>query len=285
MLRPVVLGLVSCALIFTAMNGYAASGTPSKSDEETKVAESDDVVRRPPAVIFSQRMKTLNVKKAYSLQKAYVKNSVAKGIEISGFKAGLMREGAAAKFGLSAPVTGVLIEMPLQGNKFTVNSRQAYQMLLEQEIAYKIAENISTPVTEESVSQYIEAVAPAFELPDFSFNDQNFNGLDIIANNVIAYKLVVGDWKAYTQMGDKLDNINVNLVCDGKSVGSGTGKDLMGGQKKALTWMINNLIEQGYTVQKGQTLITGNLLKMSLAKPCNYVADYGDLGKIELTIL
>lgn len=234
-------------------------------------------------VIFSNKYKHMTVKKAYDLQKAFVKNSVAKGADIVGFKAGVMVRAAYEQLGLAEPVTGVLMKAPLMAASHpVVKLNEAISLYLEPEFAYRIGQNIHQPVSEESVVGVIAAVAPAIELPDFTFTTKKFHGVDIIANNVFADQFILGEWSALSVA--RADQTTVSLSCNGERLTGGQGSDVFGGQMKALVWMINHLLAQGYSVQEGQILITGSIGKRIPASVCDYRADYGEFGSIEFRV-
>lgn len=265
-------------MLFVSAFSFAAS-------EATKVESPTPapVFKKQSAVVFSKKIKNLDVKKAYHLQKAFVKNSVAKNVVIVGFKAGLTSEDAYSKQGLSEPISGVLLQKPLTGSKGVVSRGDTVNLMLEQEFAFQMSARISKKLTEDELMSYVESVAPVIEIPDANFLSNDFTGLDIIANNALAYKLMIGDWQKL-QSFKKLDAQQLSLSCDGKVLTQGKGSNALGSQSAALLWLINHMIDQGYEIQKGQVLLTGNLIKMTPAKPCVYLASYGDLGNLELLV-
>lgn len=253
-----------------------------------------DVVSEPPratlaagsttAVIFSKKSPNLTLKKAYNLQKAFVKNSVAKGVDIVGYKAGLTTPESATAMGLQNPISGVLLQAPLAGSEAQVSIGNTSGLMLEMEVAYLISRPVTEKITAEQLPGYIAAVAPAIEIPQVNFPSNDFKGLDVIANNALSYKLMIGEWQAHAGLTE-LDALPVSLACNGKVRGEGKGSYAMGSQSRALLWLINHILDQGYKIQKGQVLITGTLVKATPAKPCAWVADYGKLGKLRLNVV
>lgn len=265
-------------LMFAAVS-YAESSLPAVSAEH----ENPVIINKQIAVVFSKKSPNLTVKKAYSLQKAYVKNSVAKGVDIVGFKAGLTTTESARAYGLDGPISGVLLQAPLRGNNASVSIKDTINLMLEQEFAYQISQTINEKITEDQLMDYVSGVAPAIEIPQLNFMANEYTGMDIIANNAMAYKVMIGDWQSPKSMKN-LDGTKVSLTCNGQTLAQGKGSNASQGQVNALLWLINHMIDQGYKIQKGQILITGNLIKMVPAKPCVYTADYGQMGKLSLTV-
>ena len=65
------------------------------------------------------------------------------------------------------------------------------------------------------------------------------------------------------------------------SLGAGT---VMEGQWKALAWLVNRVLEQGYELEPGHLLMTGSIGNMHPAKPGKYVADFAALGQLTFHI-
>jgi 2-keto-4-pentenoate hydratase len=67
-------------------------------------------------------------------------------------------------------------------------------------------------------------------------------------------------------------------------VNQGKAADALGDQWKALLWLVNGVVEHGYTIDPGQILITGAMGKMIPGKPGKYDGDWGVLGKMSWTV-
>lgn len=251
--------------------------------DEPADAHAQARAERRAAVAFSKRYKKLGLERAYQLQKAYVRNQLTHDVRVVGFKAGLTSAGAPAKAGLNAPITGVLLEPAVDADRAVIRLADAWGLLLEAEMAFRVSTLISQPLDINQLKQHVDAVAPAIELPDLSFEDTGFNGLDIIANNAMAYLFVLGDWQPLQQFGD-VDDVSVRLQCADELVAEGESAGVYGGQWKALLWMVNQLVQQGYTIQPGQVLLTGAMTPMIKASACAYQADFGRLGRIRLVV-
>lgn len=238
--------------------------------------------QKSAAIAFSASYKNLSIDRAYQLQKAYVRNRASHGITMLGFKTELNAAVSQEKYQVSSPVTGVLIEPLLQGDPIILQYSYAKHLKIKQVLAFKADKTISKPFTDiEHLQSYFLEVAPAVELPDFNFITDDFNGLDIIANNAMANQLILGPWSD-TQRD--LDAINHSLLCGDKELARSAVSAIVDGQWQTLFWMVNHLIEQGYRIQAGQILLTGGLDGMFAAETCDYVADFSDLGRIQFSI-
>ncbi len=78
--------------------------------------------------------------------------------------------------------------------------------------------------------------------------------------------------------------MEVALTRDGQVVNKGKAADVMGDQWKALLWLVNGAVAQGWTIEPGQIFITGVMGKMVPGKPGSYQGDWGPLGKMSWTV-
>lgn len=236
------------------------------------------------AALLSQIDPNLDVKTAYQIQKIYVQWRMTKD-KVAGFKAGLTTEAAQKALGVPAPLAGVLYDSGRLGGSPVVDGKAVRGLAIETEIGYVIGQPINRPLRDVSeLQQMVSAVMPAIELPSLGgFKDMKMaKGVDFIAGNVGAYKFIAGTSRPH--QGVNLNQVNVTLSYNGQALYQGKGAEALGDQWKAALWLVNSVVEQGYKVEPGHILITGALGKMVPAKPGQYVADYGDFGKISFEI-
>ncbi|MCR9296806.1 MAG: hypothetical protein NXI32_29205, partial [bacterium] len=62
------------------------------------------------------------------------------------------------------------------------------------------------------------------------------------------------------------------------------GDTIDGGVWRHLIKVVNQLVDQGYSLHGGDWLIAGALGSVHAADPGNYTADFGGLGRIEFTV-
>ncbi|MBI4965415.1 MAG: fumarylacetoacetate hydrolase family protein [Desulfomonile tiedjei] len=232
----------------------------------------------------SAKLPDLTADKAYKLQKSLAKAIIAKGDTVSGFKAGLTSEAGQKRFGVSAALLGPLFHSGELGPGAVVDRKDFVRLFIENEVGYVVGQKISQPVKDvESLKKMIKEVFPAVELPDLRFADmQNLKGPDIIVDAVSSAKYIIGPRVPV----DKVDasKVDVTLTCDGTVVNHGKAADTLGDQWKALLWLVNGVVEQGWTIDPGQILITGAMGNMIPGKPGKYEGDWGPLGKLSWTV-
>jgi len=236
-----------------------------------------------PAPVLSESEPDLDPKTAYEVQKVYVQWRLAKD-RVGGFKAGLTTENAQKMFGVNFPLTGILYESGKLEGSPVVDRAALRALLIETEIGFVIAQSIHQPLRSvQELQQKVSGVMPAIELPGSGFADGKVvKGVDLISTNVGSAKFIIGMSRSH--QGVNLNQVNVTLFYNGQALYQGKGVEAMGDQWKAALWIVNSVLEQGYKVEPGHILITGALGKMVPGKPGQYVADYGDFGKISFEI-
>ncbi len=215
-------------------------------------------------------------------------------VSISGYKAGLTSKAGQKKFKVSGAISGVLFESGKVNNGGVLKLSDYRKLMLETEIGFILNRDIDMPITDiKQLQSKISAVIPVIEMPNLAFADlKNITGQDIVASNAVANRYLLGEAiKLPTDFS--LNKIETLLIYTAKTdsntnhsktVNQGFGKDALGDQWQALLWLVNERLESGYHLSKGQFLITGALGKMIPAQSGEYQADFGPLGKLTFTI-
>jgi 2-keto-4-pentenoate hydratase len=268
--------LKSLIIIWLALTTTLSAGEIELSE---KLWQSYHNHQRIPLISDSQA--NLSIEQAYLVQTHYVKKRLADG-KPAGFKAGLTNEAVQKKFNVNQALAGVLFA---DGDLSRANSIQLSQfkrLMLETEIGFEVGTAITSLLKNpEELKRHIRAVFPVIELPDLGFANKP-KGIDIIAANVGAAAFIKG--KAITTEMD-LNTLTVTLTKNGKIVNTGKGRDALGNQWKTALWLVNTLIENGWTFSVGQFFITGALGKMIPCQVGNYQADFGELGRISFSVV
>ena len=237
-----------------------------------------------PIAVLSQTNPDLDVQTAYQVQKGYVQMRMATD-KVAGFKAGLTTEAAQRAFGVDFPLTGILYDSGKLEGSPVVDAKAFRRLGIETEIGFVIGQSINQPIQDiQELQKMVIAVMPTIELPDLGFagDMKEVKGVDLIAANVGAAKFIAGTPRPH--QGVNLNQVNVTLSYNGQALYQGKGAEALGDQWKAALWMVNSVVKQGYKVEPGHILITGALGKLVPGKPGQYVADYGDFGKISFEV-
>lgn len=268
------------ALLAAVLVCSIAAAAPNELAFQLIQAEFD----HQPIPILTKADPRLTNDGAYLVQKAYVTMKLAGGDAVAGYKGGLTAAGVQKRFGMSAPVTGVLFASGMLKGSPVLERKGFGALMLETEIAMELG----APITETlpdiaSLRRVIRIVAPAIEVPDLGFADMKaLKAPDLIAANVSARQYIIGAGVAPENFD--LNQVRVTLYHNGAAINSGPGSDALGDQWNAALWLVNSMVEQGYIIEAGSILLTGALGAMLPGKPGNYIADYGSFGRIEFEV-
>lgn len=233
--------------------------------------------------VLSIQYPELDLKTAYMVQKAYVKQRLTKD-KIAGFKAGLTAEVSWKRFGLKGPAAGVLFASGKRKGNSIIDKTAFKTLMMEIEIGFIIGKSVNHPLKDTAeLKEHTWEVVPVIELPELGFTDmQKLKGPDIIAANIGAVMFIVGEKQKINNQD--LNALQVTLKRNGEVINQGKGTDALTGQWKAALWLVNTMVKQGWKIEPGHIIITGALGRMVPGKPGNYTAEYGNLGTITFKI-
>ncbi|GHS92744.1 2-keto-4-pentenoate hydratase [Synergistales bacterium] len=216
---------------------------------------------------------------AYAVQKILFDKILAanKGDAVAGIKGALTTPAQMKRFESDVPALAPLLKSGLtETNGLDSVEFKPYKgMMIEVELTFKTAVPITEPVKDEAALKTLFAsVHPSIEIPQLYFADMSkVKFFEVVEAGIASKKFLVGP--AFRPDDVDVDNVNVKLLCDGNVVNEGKASDALGGQWKALLWIVNNTLAHGYTLDAGQYIMTGALGNMIPAKPGVYNADYG----------
>lgn len=227
-----------------------------------------------------------NVAEAYAAQRDRVTEHL-RGRTPAGFKAGLTAKAGQREFGVDEPVAGVLWPgggMDAAAAPATVSLAGFRQPMLEQELAFRISARIDRPLSDiRELRRHVDRVYPALELPDLGFGQGGgLTGTGIIAANVGASRFVLG--QGFNAADVDINAVFAELERDGELLQKADATAVMKNQWRALLWLVNRTVNNGWTIEPGQILLTGAMGAMLPLQAGRYVANYGELGRIELVV-
>lgn len=222
----------------------------------------------------------------------------AEGYQI---QAAVARHSEAARFGWKIAATSVAgqrhlnVDGPLAGRLFRdrvfdsgaqVPFGANAMRVAEAEFAFRMATDLPPRLEPYGVEEVLGAVAalhPAIEIPDSRFDDVTVVGAaQLIADNACAHFFVLGpattaDWRRM----DLADHPVVGMVQD-RVTHTGTGGNVLGDPRAALTWLVNELSDIGVTLGAGEVVTTGTcIVPLPIAPGDRVHADFGALGSAQ----
>jgi 2-keto-4-pentenoate hydratase len=237
---------------------------------------------------FSTTVKGGDLAQAFAAQRRVVQQTLGKGGEIAGYKGGYTSKTAQASVALTHPVHGVLFK----AGKLDAAAKPAIALdaqrpiVVETEIGYVIATDIGTKLrVPRQAMTTVEALVPVIELPVSvgPLMGGTINGADSVAANIGSNRFIVGA-PVLPKTIENLDALAVSLKRDGQTLHDATGAEVDGGQAKNLMTLINQIVEQGHVLHRGDIVICGALGGAKKGEKGSYVANYGSLGTIEFKL-
>ena len=231
-----------------------------------------------------------SVEEAYAIQGEFVGMRAKELGRVAGYKIALTTEAMRKMTGMGDSVAGCMLEKTILRAPARVRAADYGRLLVEFEIAFQIAEDlpaIGAPYTRESIAKAVGAAMPALELADdrnADYSKLRDHPLMMIADNAWNEGAVLGapvaDWKSI-DIGALKGVAKVN----GKTVGEGYGRDVMGHPLEALAWVANNLAARGAGLWRSDVVITGSLVTSQFPKAGDRLRfEAGALGAVELSV-
>ena len=245
--------------------------------------------RRERFVPLPQGLGPQTLDEAYAIQDEFVALRAQKLGGIAGYKIALSSLEMQRFVGVDRPQAGCMLESTLRSSPATVRAADYCRLIVEFEIAVRLAEDLPTadaPYSRDRVAAAVGAVMPAIEIADdrnADYTQLARHPLELIADNSWNEGAVLGadvaDWKA-------LDLAAVRGVAsiNGKAVGEGRGSGALGHPLDALAWVADHRARQGRGLLRGDIVITGSLITSKTVTAGDVVVFETDLGRAELRV-
>ncbi len=217
----------------------------------------------------------LTVADAYKIQNGFIQ-VMNKGALIAGYKAGFTGVAGREKFELQHPVSGVLFEGCGYGNGTVIRRSEHPGLMLEMEIGFRLKKNLKNRIKEaKDLDGLVSHALPVIELPHLRFKDlEGITGVDLVSTNMASACWIEG--APMTELNPQsYDALEVLLYQDNKLIDSGLG-GAVNGQRQALMWLINHLLDRNIELNEGLLLLTGKIGKINLGRVGKYRARYGE---------
>ena len=216
---------------------------------------------------------------------------VVSGRQVVGWKIAATSANGQAHINVSGPLAGRLLSGQVLESGAAVPSAGNRMRVAEPEFAFVMAQDLppqAAPYTQQQVMASVASLHPALEVPDSRLEPFTAAGeAQLLADNACARHFVLGPaapdvWReldlstypvqAQVQHGQLL-----------KYTRDGTGGNVLGDPRIALTWIANQLSSLGITLEKGHVVTTGTcMVPLELQPGDSASADYGPLGRVEM---
>ncbi|UCD69436.1 MAG: hydratase [Betaproteobacteria bacterium] len=191
--------------------------------------------------------------------------------------------------GVDGPIAGRLLSgrVVQSGGKLVLGEN--LMKVAEAEFAFRIGKSLpprSTGYSTQEVLAAVDTLHPAIEIPDSRYTDfARVGAPQLIADNACACWFILGpetdaDWRSYD-----LSAHEVTAWRNDGLAARGTGANVLGDPRVALTWIANELRSLGIGLAPGEVVTTGTCVLPQPIVPGDKIrADFGNLGSAVIEI-
>ena len=222
----------------------------------------------------------------YSAQSEIVKFS---GQHVVGWKIAATSAAGQKHIGVDGPLAGPLLANRVLADGATVPLDGNIMMVAEAEFAFKFARALPkrpNPYTQEEVLDAIASLHPAIEVPDSRYNDfVKVGAPQLIADTACADWFVLGVPTSVHWRSRDLVAHAVAAYRNSEKVATGTGANVLGDPRIALTWLVNELRTYADGIAAGQFVTTGTcVVPVPIQRGDTVRADFGDFGSVDVKL-
>ena len=227
---------------------------------------------------------------AYAIQDAFVALRADELGAIAGYKIALSSAEMQRFVGVNEPQAGVMLESTLHRSPARVRAADYVHLIVEFEIAVRMAADLpaaDAPYSRAQVAECVGAVMPAIEIADdrnADYSQLARHPLELIADNGWNEGAVLG---APIEDPRSLDLATVRGVAtiNGSKVGEGVGAAALGHPLDAVAWIANHLAAIGRGLVFRDVVTTGSIITTKTVQPGDLVRFEVDrLGSVELRV-
>ena len=219
----------------------------------------------------------------YAIQAEVAKLS---GMSIVGWKIAATSAAGQEHIRVDGPIAGCLLAARAPEGGARISLAGNNMKVAEAEFAFRMGRPLPKRAQSYSVAEVLAAVAslhPAIEVPDLRYEDfTRVGAAQLIADVACACWFVIGpvtraDWRAID-----LAQHGVAAYRNGALAGQGSGANVLGDPRAALTWIVNELCAYGEGLRAGEVVITGTCLTpVPVSAGDSVRMDFGEFGVLE----
>lgn len=220
----------------------------------------------------------------YALQRALFD---ACGETPLGWKIAATSQAGQNHIGVTGPLAGRLMQSRCLPETRAVSLDLNTMAVAEAEFAFRLGRDVirttKEPLNIREVMECVQALHVAIEIPNSRFIDFARAGeAQLIADFACACFVVLGrevteDWRAVD-----LAHHKVSMLQNGSKVANGVGSNVLGDPRMALTWLANELLDQGMQLRAGEVVMTGTcIVPVPVKAGDQVIADFGAFGHVQ----
>lgn len=228
---------------------------------------------------------------AYAIQEALRRLREPELGPTAGYKVALTSTVMQQMLRFGSPFAGPLHAHLIYSDGKRLDHAQYGRLCIECELAAVLGKDLlsgNAPYSREQIADAVDTIAPALELVDDRNADYKTISslvLTLIADNAWNAGIVVGSAVKNWRHLD-LANLHGTVKVNGKTVGEGYGRDVLGHPLEALRWLVNTVTAQGKDVCKSMVVMTGTMIATKFVSPGDELTFSVDgLGEVSVSVI
>ncbi len=244
----------------------------------------------PPTGLPPEHLRPADIADAYAVQAMVHAELEAAGFgALVGHKIGCTTAVMQAYLQIDHPCAGEVFDSTVFHQSADLPLDRYHRIGVECEIAARLGQDLpgrDAPYTSEQAGEAVAALMAGIELVDDRYRD--FTTLPapvLIADDFFNAGVVLGapvsDWRSLDLAG-----LRGEMVIDGRSVGVGLGRDILGHPLAALAWLANHRVDLGTPLRAGEFVMLGSVVKTVFLKaPAEVVVRFEGLGDARVRVV
>jgi 2-keto-4-pentenoate hydratase len=220
---------------------------------------------------------------AYAIQAELARLS---GQAVAGWKIAATSLAGQRHIGVDGPLAGRLLARRVLEDGTGISLSGNSMLVAEAEFAFRFSRSLpkrDEPYGVEEVLQAVDSLHPAIEIPDSRYLDfARVGAPQLIADNACACWFVLGAATSADWRKQNLVEHHVMAYRNGVLASSGSGANVLGDPRVALTWIANELRMFGNGLLAGEVVTTGTCITpLPIAPGDQLRVDFGAFGVTE----
>ena len=246
-------------------------------------ALSDAEHNAAPILSLTEQAPEITSEEAYAIAADILVHELEHGHRVVGRKVGLTSRAMQVALGVHTPVYGTVFDDTTVRDGGRIKASELIHPKAEPELAFRLKSPLQGPgVTLDDVLEATDYVFPALEIVDSRIEGWRIKEQDIIADNGVAARVVVGS--ARLPVDDlSLAEEEVVLYLNGVEVERARASAVLGNPANSVAWCANKLAEFGQGLRGGEFVMPGSITTAVDVRAGDTVrAEFATLGPVSV---
>jgi 2-keto-4-pentenoate hydratase len=229
------------------------------------------------------QFRPVNRAEAYEIQ---AELAAISGQGVVGWKIAATSPAGQSHIGVDGPLAGRLLAQRTLKDGAAISLGGNLMKVAEAEFVFRLGKPLPKrvePYRVEEALAAVESLHPAIEIPDSRYLDfARVGAPQLIADNACACWFVLGEPTSADWRRLNLAQHSVVAFLNGTQAATGSGANVLGDPRAALTWIANELSAFGDGLLAGEVVTTGTcVIPIPIAPGDQLRVDFGALGALE----